>query len=246
VANAGLTELETEKLPNGVPADAAPESATPIQTSTGDEAGNLAADRWDTGAGAEKTGMDDSYEIVPRPNEEVEHPAPIETVAEPEKISSWADETTAAAAAPPPPYTEVATGNPAGENWDSKPAGDAAQEGAWTGPDATAAAETNHAWAEKDGAAVDGAAEADDGFQQIAGRHHGRGRGRGRGRPDGEFRGRGRGRGGFRGDGGDRGGFRGGRGRGEFRGNGEGRGGRGRGRGNFRGGPGEGQAPRGS
>ncbi|KAK5137091.1 hypothetical protein LTR08_001100 [Meristemomyces frigidus] len=219
VAHASLTELEDQARENGVPAESAHETVTsPVQAGTGDEAGNLAGDRWDTGAGAGQAGMEDSFEMVPRPNEEVDIPAPTgattETAIEQEqeKGLSWADEATAAEPA-------AASGNQAGDSWDSKPAGQTEpEEGGWADSSAVA------------GESVP--AVADDGFQQIPNRTRGRG---GRGRGDGEFRGgRGRGgRGGFRGDGegrggrGGRGGFRGDRGRGD--GESRGRGGRGRG-----------------
>ncbi|KAK5120137.1 hypothetical protein LTR85_006618 [Meristemomyces frigidus] len=229
IANAGLTELEDRKQENGVPAEAAHETITsPIQAGTGDEAGNSAGDRWDTGAGAQAEGMEDSYEIVPRPNEEVDVPAPAAATTqtaieqEQEKGLSWADEATAAEPA-------ETSGNIAGEAWDSKPAGQTEQDDEkWAGAE-PAATQTNGS-----AEAGESAPPADDGFQQIPNRHRGGGRG-GRGRGDGEFRGgRGRGgRGGFRGDGesrggrGGRGGFRGDRGRGD--GESRGRGGRGRG-----------------
>lgn len=227
LANAGLTELEIKEQPNGLSADA---SCSTIQASTADAAGNMAGDRWDTNPGAEKMGMEDSFEIVPRPNEEVDNPTvvPQTTTMMQDKVASWADETAAAA---PQLVGEQASSNQAGERWDTAPAGSAAQDAPWSADLAVSmpnkSAETNAP-----------NAEGDDGFQQIGGRHHHRGRGRGRG--DGEFRGRGgRGRGGYRGDRGDgegRGG-RGGRNRGEFRGRGDGeyRGGRGRGRGAPRG-----------
>jgi hypothetical protein len=207
VVNAGLTELDTQ--PNGV-------------ASAGDEGGNLAGDRWDTGAGAvQDSSIDEGYEIVPRPNDEVDVPAPappaagvpaVEGLLETEK-ASWADEATAAADQEP-------VGNQAGESWDLKPAGQT-----------DAAPETN-GWAEEAAPAAAGATVGEDGFQEIH-----RDRPRGRGGRGGEFRGRGgrgrgRGDGEFRGGRGGRGEFRGGRGRGD--GNGEYRG-RGRGDGEYRG-----------
>lgn len=227
LANAGLTELETKAQPNGIPAEA---SICTIQASTADVAGNMAGDRWDNNPGADKTGMEDSFEIVPRPNEEFDNAqvVPQTTAGGQDKVASWADETVAAASQL---IGKQASSNQAGERWDTAPAGSAAQDASG---DADQATSMPSKWDETSIPNVEG----DDGFQQIGGRHHHRGRGRGRG--DGEFRGRGgRGRGGYRGDRGDgegRGG-RGGRGRGEFRGRGDGeyRGGRGRGRGAPRG-----------
>ena len=93
IAHAGLTELDTTK-PNGVAADAAPESITsPPQADAGDEAGNAAGDRWDTaGAGAEKPLMEDSFEMVPRPQDELETPASaVPAITQQERTMSWAD-----------------------------------------------------------------------------------------------------------------------------------------------------------
>jgi len=222
-----LTELDTQAQPNGVSADAAHENITsPTQGDTGD-AGNLAGDRWDAGAGAQQGGMEESFEMIPRPNEEVDIPAPApvapqQPAAEPEKATtgmSWADEATAAE-----PAGE--SGNTAGEAWDTKAAGQTQQEDSGWGGAEPVAAQAN-GWAE---GSAEPAPEG-DGFTQIPSRPRGRGRGRG----DGEFRGRGgRGRGGFRGGDGEfrggrggRGGFRGDRGRGD--GEHRGRGGRGRG-----------------
>lgn len=235
IAHAGLTELDTSAQPNGVSAEAGTDTITsPPQADAGDETGNAAGDRWDTtAAGAEKPPMDDSFEMIPRPQDEVETPASAVPEAAPqEKSMSWADE--------PPAYDAGPSGNLAGESWDIKAAGEQS-DNAWAGPDATAQASSN-SWADGATDAATGAVQEDgDGFHPVPGRNRGRG-GRGRG-GDGEFRGRGRGRGGFRGDGEfrgrGRGGFRGGRGEGgEFRG----RGGRGRGP---RGGV-EGQQSRGS
>ena len=234
IAHAGLTELDTSTKINGVTPAAAHDAVTsPPTGATGDEAGNAAGDRWDaTAPGAGMTGTDESYEMVPRPQDELETPAPAQSV---ERSTSWADE--------PPAYDAQTSGNQAGESWDLKPAGEQA-DNTWSGGDAAAAAgvTADSSWADGAADATAGATGQDegDGFHPVPGRHRGRGRG---GHGDGEFRGRGRGRGGFRGDGEfrgrGRGGFRGGRGEGgEFRGRG------GRGRGGPRGG-GEGQ-PRGA
>lgn len=224
INHAGLTELSTQGAgTNGMPSQ---DLSNPVQGDAGDASGNAAGDRWDTttAGGAEKS-MEDSFEMVPRPSDEVDTPAPAPYSAGDagavggagDAATSWADDAAAAA-----------TGNQASNGWDLKPAG---QSGEMAGPD------TANGWA--DGAADSAAAptEDGDGFQSVGGRHRG-GRGRGRG-GDGEFRGRGRGRGGFRGDGEfrgrGRGGFRAGRGGGEggeFRA--RGRGGRGRGEGPVR------------
>lgn len=149
--------------------------------------------------------MEDSYVHVPRPSEEVDIPA--EAVAQQPQGSNWADDVP----------SHEASGNVAGEAWDTKAPGEQQEDG----------------WAATEPAATNGT--ADDGFHEVAGRSRGRGGPRGgRGGGDGEFRGRGGRRGNFRGRG--DGEFR---GRGGFRGTGESRGGRGgggRGRGGPRGG----------
>lgn len=223
-AHAGLTELDAPAQTNGAPAETAHESITsPVQASAGDDAGNIAGDRWDTGAGAAGTDeMEESYEIVPRPNDEVDTPVPSNApAAEQSQKTNMADEG---------PAYDQSSGNQAGEAWDTKAAGDQGADNSWA-TEVTAAAESGGQVANPT-SAVDGpeTAQPDDGFQAVGGGRRGRGGPRGRG--DGEFRGRGRGGrgGGFRGDGefrgrGGRG--RGGRGDGEFRG--RGRGGRGRG-----------------
>lgn len=231
VANAGLTELDTKT--NGVPADTHDTVTSPVQAGTGDAAGNLASNDWDTKgasatAGAE-TGMDESYEMIPRPNDEVDTPAPASAapVQAEEQKSSWAD---AAPDAEPP------SGNQAGESWDLKPAGDQSAEAQSKADTTTPATTTGWAESTTEAAAEPVAATDADGFSEVAGRHRG-GRGGYRGRGgDGEGRGRGRGRGGYRGDRGDgehrgrgRGGYRGARGDGEGRGEYRGRGGRARG-----------------
>ncbi|KAK0269009.1 hypothetical protein LTR35_015104 [Friedmanniomyces endolithicus] len=248
LVNAGLTELDAPQT-NGVPATNHDKLTTPANASAGDEAGNLAGDRWDTGAGAQQDAMggDEGYEIIPRPNDEVDIPAPssatapaaatapapaVEDMLQREK-TSWADEANASAAPAEPASTSgMDSGNAAAESWDSKPAGQTQDTSTPTlnenDPLVVAAAESSEA----------GGAGANDGFQAVGGRGRGRGgrgdffnrggrggdRGGGRGR--GDFRGRGRGsfnRGGERdgrggGEGGDRG--RGGRGRGGMRGDG--------------------------
>ncbi|KAF2722041.1 hypothetical protein K431DRAFT_312006 [Polychaeton citri CBS 116435] len=197
IANAGLTELDTaDSQVNGTHSDPQ-DLTTPAQTSAADEAGNEAGDRWDTTATAAEKSLEDSYEIIPRPADEVES-APQASLT-PGQKTSWADDT---------PTNDIPSGNQAAESWDVKTAGEQADP---TAPPATE---------------ISAATPQDDGFSEVPGRHRGgrgghrgdvRGRGRGRGghRGDGEFRGRGRG------------GFRGGRGGsdGEFRGRGRGRGG---------------------
>ncbi|KAF2772283.1 hypothetical protein EJ03DRAFT_200865 [Teratosphaeria nubilosa] len=216
ITHAGLTEQLSEQ-PNGVP-----DYQTGAQATAGGDTGNAAGDHWDTAAaGVDKSGsLEDSYEVIPRPNDEVDVPAPSgappQTLDEQSKVGSWADDV--AAAASPAAAVESAPGNAQGEAWDLKPAGqtqDASDGWGSAAPESTSAAAP---------------AVEDDGFQNVAGRHRGRGRGHGEGRGRGG-RGRGEGRGGFRGDGRGRGEFRGGRG-----GGGRGEGHRGRGRGGPRGG----------
>lgn len=198
IAHAGLTELNPPTT-NGLPKSH--DLTSPAQGGTGDASANQSANTWDTTtSGAEKDGgLEDSFEMVPRPNEEVDTPAPA-AAEQPQQSTSWADDT---------PAFEPPAGNQAGESWDVKAPGQ---------QDATPVVPTN---------GTPAAAAADDGFHEVPGRHRGRGGFRG-GRGDGEFRGRGRGgRGGERGRGGYRGGrgdgeFRGrvGRGRGTPRGDG--------------------------
>lgn len=71
----------------------------------------MAAERWDTTtAGAEKGGLEESYEIIPRPNDEVDTPVTAATEApQQQQTTNWADETVA--------------GNIAGESWDTKAPG---------------------------------------------------------------------------------------------------------------------------
>ncbi|KAI7532241.1 hypothetical protein KC331_g13689 [Hortaea werneckii] len=202
VAHVGLTELQQQQQPSGIPAQNAAAQqdqilSSPANAGLGVGGGNLAAERWDTTAGAQQADgngmMDESFEIVPRPNQEVENPAPAPASApvQPqasEKVggTSWADEITA---------TEPVgdSGNKAGESWDMRAAGQAPDDGSWGGAEPV---------------------QEGDGFTQIPSRPRGAGpgaRGNGRGRGDGgQFRGRGRGRGGFRGDGDFRGRGRGG------------------------------------
>ena len=225
IAHAGLTELDTAGKPNGV-ADSSSERVNSLPQGNAGQGGNTAGDRWDTSApGAEKSGMEDSYEMVPRPQDELEVP---DSAAPQEKSMSWADE---------PPAAELsASSNQAGEGWDTKAPGDQT-DNTWSGGDAAAAAGAT-AWTDGNADATAGAEPQTDadGFHQVGGRQRGRGRGRG----DGEFRGRGRGRGGYRGDGEFRG-----RGRGGFRGRGDGEY-RGRGDGEYRGRGGRGRGPRGA
>ncbi|KAI5358113.1 hypothetical protein Slin14017_G114740 [Septoria linicola] len=195
ITHAGLTELEA---PNGAVAETLPEATTAQGTSG--EGGNIAGERWNTdaagtSAGAEKSGLEDSYEIVPRPNEEVDVPAAAPARAQ--QGTSWAEES-----------HEAATGNKAGESWANKAPG-----------------ETNGSWGAEPlaSATTPGDGPVDDGFSEVASRRGGRGNGRefgrGRGGRGGNYRGRGDGEGRGRG----RGGFRGNRGEGgEFRGRGRG------------------------
>lgn len=176
--HAGLTELQQPQT-NGIP-------ATEQSTSTVQAEGNVAGERWDTATGAEKDAMEESYEIVPRPNEEVDTPAaaPIEA-SQQQQTTSWAD--------------EPAAGNTAGEAWDTK------------APGQEAAADTS---APTNGTADDGFHEVPGRTRGGRGGNRGRGEGE-RGGRGGRGGGRGRG-GPFRGNRGDgnEGRNRGGRGRG--------------------------------
>ncbi|EGP84117.1 unnamed protein product [Zymoseptoria tritici ST99CH_1A5] len=217
IVNAGLTELEAPNQPNGH-LEPQVEASAAGQVNSGDAAGNTAGERWDNNAagasGGAEHGLDESYEVIPRPADEVDMPAPAaQAPPQQPQSSSWADDVTS--------HQEAASGNVAGEAWDTKAPGEQAD---------------NNDWAQENVAVPNGA--TDDGFHEVAGRSRGRGGPRGRGGDSGEFRGRGGRRGNFRGRGGEgesrgRGGFRGGRGDGEPRG---GRGGGGRGRGGPRGG----------
>ncbi|KAK1083345.1 hypothetical protein LTR33_003314 [Friedmanniomyces endolithicus] len=239
LANAGLTELDAPQA-NGVSNTNHELLTTPANASAGDEAGNLAGDRWDTGAGAQQDAMggDEGYEIIPRPNDEVDIPAPssaaapaaaaapaVEDMLQREK-TSWADEANASAAPAEPVSTSgMDSGNAAAESWDSKPAGQ-------TQDTAVPAHNDSDPLVVAAGEIEAGGPGANDGFQAVGGRGRGRG-GRGdffnRGGRGGD-RGGGRGRGDFRGRGRasfNRGGERGGRGGGSEGGD-RGRGGRGR------------------
>lgn len=231
IAHAGLTEINQS---NGVAhsADQEPVSSAPKNAGAGDEAGNAAGDSWDTKVPGETQASDESFEMIPRPQDEVEtaNPSalPADVQLQERAGNSWADE--------PAGHDVTGVGLPA-ETSDAKAADESTDSAAVTEPPQPLSA---NGWAETPDAAAGAQTEEGDGFSQVPGRRGGRG-GRGRG-ADGEFRGRGRGRGGFRGDGEfrgrGRGGFRGQRGDGEFRG----RGGRGRGRG---GPPGSDGPPRG-
>lgn len=178
--HAGLTELQQSET-NGT-------TVEEHGTSHAQAEGNVAGERWDTTTGAEKEGLEDSYEIIPRPNDEVDIPATAPTEAAPQQTSSWAD--------------EPAAGNLAGESWDTKAAG---QEAATDAPTNGVADDGFH---EVPGRARGGRGgfRSGRGEGEPRGGRGGRG-GRGRGGPhrggrgDGEGRGRGgRGRG-PRGDG---------------------------------------------
>jgi hypothetical protein len=153
-------------------------------TSTIQAEGNAAGENWDTTTGAETEKIEDSYEVVPRPNEEVDNPAaaPIEA-SQSQTIASWADDATAA--------------NVAGESWDTKAPGQEAAAVNGTPDDGF------HEVAGRPRGGRGGFRGRGDGEGRGRG---GRGNGRGRGGPrggrgDGEGRGRGgRGRG-PRGDG---------------------------------------------
>ncbi|EME86626.1 uncharacterized protein MYCFIDRAFT_186763 [Pseudocercospora fijiensis CIRAD86] len=196
IVNAGLTELEASTVPNG---HVEPTSA-PL---SGEAAGNVAGERWDadaagTSAGAQQGSLQESYEIVPRPSEEVEIPAETPAPTQ-QQGTSWAEES-----------HEAATGNQAGESWHTKAPGE--QDNSWGDSAADTLAPTTDA----------------DGFSEVPGRTRGRGGFRGRGDDEFRGRGGRRGNFRGRGDGEFRGGRGGGRGRGEggeFRGRGRGRGG---------------------
>lgn len=125
--------------------------------------------------------------MIPRPNEEVDTPAPS---AEPQS-TSWADDTAG---------FEGPSGNQAGESWDTKAPGQ--QDTAPVTP-----APADDGFSEVPGrhrgrGGLRGG-RGDGEFRGRGGRGGPRGRGGFRGgRGDGEFRGRGRGRGAPRGDGG--------------------------------------------
>lgn len=155
------------------------------------DAANAAGDRWDTTnpatGGAEDGMLEDSYEVIPRPNDEVDIPVAVET------------DTGAALAS----LTDHADAN-ASASW-------ADQVPAYDTPAAPVSAPTGDGFQE-----VPGRTRGRGGrghHHRGDGEHRGRGRGRGgggggrggfggRGRGDGEHRGRGgRGGRGFRGDG---------------------------------------------
>lgn len=218
---------------------------SPPQTGAGDEAGNAAGDRWDTtAAGTDTKSMEESFEMVPRAQDEVDVPnpaaLPADTLQE-RSGNSWADETPAY---DDPPKGFVPGAGGADDVKAAIAAGESQTTTNWADASEPSQPLSANGWAETPSDAAEGAAvpkEEGDGFSQVPGRRGGRG---GRGRGDGEFRGRGgRGRG-FRGGDGE---FR-GRGRGGFRGRGEGgefRGGRGGGEGEFRGRGGRGRGMRG-
>ncbi|KXT17687.1 hypothetical protein AC579_9038 [Pseudocercospora musae] len=200
IANAGLTELETPTAPNGAGGSYAETTSAPV---SGEAAGNIAGERWGadsagTSAGAQQGSLEESYEIVPRPSEEVDIPAETPNQTQPQG-TSWAEES-----------HEAATGNQAGESWHTKAPGE--QDNGWGDSAADVPAPTTDA----------------DGFSEVPGRSRGRGGFRGRGDGEFRGRGGRRGNFRGRGDGEFRGGRGGGRGRGEggeFRGRGRGRGG---------------------
>lgn len=99
-----MTELQQPQT-NGLGASTTESAAPAVQAE-----GNVAAERWDTTGGADKGGLEESYEIIPRPNEEVDNPVTAATEApQQQQTTNWADETTA--------------GNTAGESWDTKAPG---------------------------------------------------------------------------------------------------------------------------
>lgn len=103
IANAGLTEIQQEQT-NGISASEPEDSVIPSASVDAGAANQAAEQQWDntaatTGATAEESTLDESFEMVPRnPSEtEAEHePAP------PQSTNSWADDATAAAEASAP------------------------------------------------------------------------------------------------------------------------------------------------
>lgn len=97
VANAGLTEIDTTAtIPNGIATDTDTPTTAPPTASVAENAGNAAAEeQWDTKPAGD-TGMEDSYEIIPRPTDETDNRGSA-TPAAPTSTQSWADEAQAAA-----------------------------------------------------------------------------------------------------------------------------------------------------
>lgn len=118
VAYAGLTELDTSA--KGVHNVGGEDPLTePPRGDAGDSAGNAAGDKWEaTLPGADRGQLEDSYEMIPRPQDELETPV----TAEQQEKTSWADDQ-------PPSYDAGATGNVAGEAWDVKAAGEQGDDG---------------------------------------------------------------------------------------------------------------------
>ena len=187
IANAGLTE-------SGIPANGV---ASDPHSYPADTTGNTAGERWASAAPGEETStMEDSFEMVPRPAEEVEN---TEMVGATEGNQSWADT-----------HQASNTGKISGEGWGAPSTG--VIPARMNGSDGPAAKGQR--------AEGEGFHQVAGGYRGRGGRGRGgegemRGRGRGRGngpRGDGG-RGRGGGRGGGRGVDGGRG-----RGRGGHRG----------------------------
>lgn len=97
IANAGLTEIDDAvTITNGAEVED-DTSAAPPTGSIVENAGNAAAEeQWDTKVAGEGKGMDDSYEIIPRPSDEVENKESAEPAA-PTSTQSWAEEANDAA-----------------------------------------------------------------------------------------------------------------------------------------------------
>ncbi|KIV99128.1 uncharacterized protein PV09_09160 [Verruconis gallopava] len=98
ISNAALTKMgDAKTIPNGQSAEIDVQTITPATGDIGKNAGNVAAEeQWDAKpAGESSAGMEDSYEIVPRPTDEVENKQTTPTA--PASTQSWAEEAHAAA-----------------------------------------------------------------------------------------------------------------------------------------------------
>src|SRR5215469_4269428 len=99
VANAGLVEIDTAQIPNGMvlAGDSADTSTAPPSASIGAEAGNAAAEeQWDTKVpGSADDALAESYEMVPRDPTETETSHQMPPLVSTQATGSWADDTTA-------------------------------------------------------------------------------------------------------------------------------------------------------
>lgn len=186
MTHAGLTELDNTQT-NGVHSTF--DTLDTPQPASTTEASNQAADRWDnnTGSGGAESGsLEESYEVIPRPDEEVDVPAaaPIDSnaaitgimdaVPDVRSSESWADQV---------------------PDWAAKPV-----ENQTNGVETDGFQKVSGRSRGQRGGA--GGMQRGDGDQRGRGRGRGgRGGSGGRGRGTGEFRGRGgRGRGGPKAD----------------------------------------------